>query len=146
MAGPLGDALAPRFAARGLAPGTYALVVWAGPFLPTVVEPVTLDGTTSPGLVTVELMRRGASVAGRVLTPTGAARANAASRSKPADATLTPADGAHAGRRRRGRALAPRGPAAAAATGARRRRPGARRPNDGLNLLEREERALDLVP
>ncbi len=42
-AGATGDATAPRFSIRGVAPGSYARVVWAGPFLPTVHEPATLD-------------------------------------------------------------------------------------------------------
>ncbi|MFO0933542.1 MAG: carboxypeptidase-like regulatory domain-containing protein [Planctomycetota bacterium] len=144
-AGALGDGPAPRFAARGLAPGTYALVLWAGPFLPTVVDPVTLDGTTSPGLVTVELMRRGASVAGRVLTPTGVARPGTRLSLRPEDPTLTlPAARtqavADAGGRWRIEGL-PAGRYTVLVD------VGQGPPSEhALNLLEREERALDLVP
>jgi hypothetical protein len=74
-AGPVGEATAPRFAVRGLVPGRYALVVWAGPFLPIVVEGIEIDGALSLSLVTLELSRRGASVAGRVLSPQGEPRA-----------------------------------------------------------------------
>lgn len=74
-AGPVGDATSPRFAVRGLAPGRYALVVWAGPFLPVVLEGVEVDGVVSRPLLTIEVSRRGASVAGRVLTPRGEPRA-----------------------------------------------------------------------
>lgn len=144
-AGAVGDAPAPRFAARGLAPGTWALVVWAGPFLPTVVDPVVLDGATSSGLVTVELMRRGASVAGRVLTPTGAPRAGTRLTLRPADATLTlPAARtgavADAGGRWRIEGL-PAGRYAVLVD------VGQGPPSEHtLNLLDREERAFDVVP
>lgn len=144
-AGSLGDAPAPRFAARGLAPGSYALVVWAGPFLPTVVDPVVLDGATSSGLVTVELMRRGASVAGRVLTPTGAPRPGTRLSLRPADTTLTlPAARTQtvsdAGGRWRIEGL-PAGRYAVLVD------VGQGPPSEhALNLLEREERSLDLVP
>lgn len=145
VAGPIGDGLAPRFAARGLAPGTYALVVWAGPFLPTVVDPVVLDGTTSPGLVTVELMRRGASVAGRVLTPTNQPRAGVEIVLRPGEATLAlPASRSRtvsdAGGRWRLEGLPPGRYAVVVDL-------GVGPPTElALNLLDREERAMDLVP
>lgn len=145
VAGPLGDGPASRFAARGLPPGTYAMVVWAGPFLPTVVDPVVLDGTTSPGLVTVELMRRGASVAGRVLTPTHAPRAGVRLALRPADATLVLPDArtravTDAGGRWRVEGL-PSGRYTVVVD------VGLGPPSEhALNLLDREERALDLVP
>jgi hypothetical protein len=69
-----GDADRPRFLARGLAPGTYGFVVWAGPFLPAVVEPVVLDGVRTHPVVGVELTRRGAAIAGRVLSADGTAQ------------------------------------------------------------------------
>lgn len=75
--GPAGFASAPRFAVRGLAPGRYALVVWAGPFLPIVHEGVEIDGAISQPLLTLEVSRRGSSVAGRVVTPVGEPRAGA---------------------------------------------------------------------
>jgi hypothetical protein len=79
-AGPVGDATSPRFAVRGLRPGRYELVVWAGPFLPVLVGGVELDGSVSRPLLTLEVSRRGASVAGRVLTPRGEPRAGASVR------------------------------------------------------------------
>jgi hypothetical protein len=143
--GPVGDATAPRFAVRGLEPGTWALVVWAGPFLPTVVEPLTLDGVASHPLWTVELMRRGASVAGRVQSPTKVARAGVRIALTPEDATL---------------ALPPSRTTSVADAGGRWRvegLPAGRytiRIDLGVgapvetfvNLLEREERSMDLVP
>lgn len=74
--GPSGVAAGPRFAAAGLSPGDWAIVVWAGPFLPAVHEPVRLDGKSCHPLVTVEVFRRGAAVAGRVLARSGAPRAD----------------------------------------------------------------------
>ncbi len=142
--GPSGDATAPRFAVRGLTPGTYALVVWAGPFLPMVVEPVTLDGTTSLPLLTLEVTRRGASVAGRVLDLRGDVRANASVRAKPEDASLRVPERrvtcrSDAGGRWRLEGLPPGRYVLVAETG--RDAPT----ETTVRLLEREERALDLV-
>lgn len=143
--GPSGEATSPRFAAQGLAPGRYALVVWGGPFLPTVVEGVVLDGATSAPLTTVELMRRGASVAGRVLTPTHLPRPGVALSVRPADPS----------------APAPRTATRAVSDAGGRWRieglPAGRYTlvvdvgmggvsEHALHLLEREERAMDLVP
>jgi hypothetical protein len=142
-AGALGDGPAPRFAARGLAPGTYALVVWAGPFLPTVVDPITLDGATSPGLVTVELMRRGASVAGGCSRPRRPADGRGCRPSCGPDAHVADARTqavADAGGRWRIEGL-PAGRYAVLVD------VGQGPPSEhALNLLEREERSLDLVP
>ena len=86
--GPSGDATGPRFAVRGLPAGTYALVVWAGPFLPTVIDPVVLDGALSHPLLTLEVSRRGASVAGRVVTSTRAPRSGVRVEAVPEDGSL----------------------------------------------------------
>ncbi len=83
-----GDASAPRFLARGFEPGSYAVLVWGGPFLPAVVEPVVVDGALGPALVTVELTRRGAAVAGRAPAPAGAPRVGAAVVASPVDGSL----------------------------------------------------------
>lgn len=144
-AGPVGDATAPRFAVRGLAPGRHALVVWAGPFLPVVVEGVELDGVVSRPLLTIEVSRRGSSVAGRVLTPRGEPRAGVVVTARPegsgfafpSSRTTYRTD---AGGRWRLEGL-PAGRYTVVAN------PGA----DGspiettLTLLEREERVMDLV-
>lgn len=82
-AGPVGEATAPRFAVRGLTPGRYALVVWAGPFLPIVHEGVEIDGSISLALVTLEVSLRGSSVAGRVLSRDGEPRAGALVTARP---------------------------------------------------------------
>lgn len=142
--GPSGDASSPRFSVRGLTPGTYALVVWAGPFLPMVVEPVTLDGTLSLPLLTVEVTRRGASMSGRVLDLRGAVRANASVHVKPEDASLRLPDRrvscrADAGGRWRLEGLPPGRYVLVAET-------GQDAPTETtVRLLEREERAVDLV-
>ena len=88
VAGPAGEAPSPRFAAGSLAAGTHALVFWAGPFLPTVADGIVLDGRTSHALLTVELTRRGSSVAGRVLYPAGEPRANASVAVRPEDSSV----------------------------------------------------------
>jgi hypothetical protein len=144
VVGATGEATAPRFSVRGLAPGAHALVVWAGPFLPTVHEPATLDGVTSHPLVTVELTRRGASVAGRVLSPTHAPRPGVVVTLRPEDARLAlPASRttsvADAGGRWRAEGL-PAGRYAILADA------GSGLTSESVvNLLEREERAMDLV-
>lgn len=141
--GPSGVATAPRFSARGLAPGSWALVVWGGPFLPAVVEPLVLDGRVSPTLVTVELARRGASVAGRVLSSANAPRPGARVTLRPEDPLLVlPAARAStlsdAGGRWRVEGVPPgRYVVVVDAAG-----PAAEQP---LHLLEREERSMDLV-
>lgn len=145
VAGPVGDATAPRFAVRGLSPGTWALVVWAGPFLPAVVDPVALDGATSAGLHTVELMRRGASVAGRVLTPTRVPRPGVRVTLRPEDASvpLPPARASSvtdAGGRWRVEGLLPGRYTVVVDAGA------GPPTEQTLSLLEREERSMDLVP
>jgi hypothetical protein len=144
VAGATGDATAPRFSVRGLAPGSYALVVWAGPFLPTVHEPVTLDGVTSHPLVTVELTRRGASVAGRVLTPTHAPRPGVIVTLRPEDRRLAlPASRttsvADAGGRWRVEGL-PAGRYAILSDAG-----SGTLSESVVNLVEREERSMDLV-
>ncbi len=142
--GPSGDAGSPRFAVRGLAPGSYALVVWAGPFLPVVHEPVILDGTTSLPLLTVEVTRRGASMAGRVVDLRGEVRANASVRVKAEDASLRLPERrvtcvADAGGRWRLEGLPPGRYVLVAQT-------AEDVPSETtVNLLEREERAVDLV-
>lgn len=142
--GPSGEAGTPRFAVRGLEPGTYALVVWAGPFLPMVVEPVTLDGVTSLPLLTVEVTRRGASMSGRVVDLRGEARANAWVRVKPEDVSLRLPERrvscrADAGGRWRLEGLPPGRYVLVAET-------VQHAPTETtVNLLEREERAVDLV-
>jgi len=142
--GPSGDAGAPRFAVRGLLPGTYALVVWGGPFLPMVLEPVTLDGVTSLPLLTVEVTRRGGSMSGRVLGLRGDARANAWVRVKPEDVSMRLPERrvscrADAGGRWRLEGLPPGRYVLVAET-------AQDAPTETtVNLLEREERAVDLV-
>ncbi len=86
--GPSGEAAGPRFAVSGLAPGAYALVVWAGPFLPAVFEPLRLDGRSCHPLVTIEVFRRGAAVAGRVLDAEGKPRSRAAVSVRPESTAL----------------------------------------------------------
>ena len=145
VAGPSGDATAPRFAVRGLPAGTYALVVWAGPFLPAVLDPVVLDGRVSHALLTLEVSRRGASVAGRVRAQGGAPRAGVRVQAIPEDASMRlPAERtvarSDAGGRYRieglppGRYLLKTDAELGAPT------------ETSLNLLDREERALDLLP
>jgi len=144
-AGPIGDATSPRFAVRGLEPGRYALVVWAGPFLPVVLEGVEVDGVVSRPLLTIEVSRRGSSVAGRALTPRGEPRTGVLVTVRPEGSGFSfPSSRAtyrtDAGGRWRLEGL-PAGRytvltdagAAAAATEAT------------LTLLEREERVMDLV-
>ena len=135
-----GEASAPRFLVRGLSPGTYGFVVWAGAFLPAVVEDVTLDGTRSHPLVTIELTRRGAAVAGRVLSADGAARVGVQVVAKREDERLrVPArrlsSRSDAGGRYRIEGL-PAGRYALSVEGS---------PSEtAVTLVEREERALDL--
>lgn len=143
VGGPTGDATTPRFCARGLAPGTWTLVVWGGPFLPTVAETVVLDGRRSAGLVTVELARRGASVAGRVLTSAGAPRPGATVSLRPEDASLSlpPARGtsvADGGGRWRIEGVPPGRYTVVVDAGG----PAS---EQAIHLLDREERAADLV-
>jgi hypothetical protein len=141
--GPFGTATVPRFAVRGLAPGTWALVVWGGPFLPAVAEPIVLDGRTTPPLVTVEVSRRGASVAGRVLSPAGQPRSGARVEARPRDASLglqslRTVCTSDAGGRWRLEGLPPgRYDLIADA--------GGTTTETALSLLDREERAADLV-
>jgi hypothetical protein len=86
--GPSGEGTGARFAARGLEPGEYAVLVWGGPFLPAVVEPVVLDGRRAPALVSIEISRRGAAVAGRVLSGAAAPRAGVTVVATPIDGSL----------------------------------------------------------
>ena len=142
-AGPSGEAHTPRFFARGLAAGTHAVIVWAGPFLPTVVDGIVLDGITSHELVTVELTRRGASIGGRVVDPAGAPRPSAtvtaiaedaATRVPPGRATST----SDAGGRYRIEGLPPGRYVLTVETADRAKT------ETTVHLLAREERALDL--
>jgi len=142
--GPSGDATGPRFAVRGLPAGTYALVVWAGPFLPSVIDPVVLDGVLSHPLLTLEVSRRGASVAGRVVTSARAPRAGVRVEAVPEDARLRIPSRrtvcvSDAGGRYRVEGLPPGRYVL--------RTDGASGPpvETVLNLSEREERALELV-
>lgn len=145
LPGPGGEATAPRFAARGLAPGRYALVVWGGPFLPTVVEGVVLDGSVSAPLTTVELMRRGASVAGRVYTPTKVPRPGVALSVRPADPdTPAPRTATRAVTDAGGRWRIEGLPAGRYTLVVDVGLGGVS--EHALQLLEREERAMDLVP
>ena len=143
-AGPSGEAPAPRFAVRGLSAGEHSVVVWAGPFLPAVVDGIVLDGSTSHPLVTVELTRRGASVAGRVVDPAGGPRSGAVVSVRPEDAVVR---------------LPPRRASSTSDAGGRYRIEGlppgrylvtvesgvSPTTESTVNLLPREERALDVA-
>lgn len=143
--GPSGEATAPRFAVRGLAPGRHVLVVWAGPFLPIVHEGVEVDGSTSLPLVTLELSRRGASVAGRVLNALGQPRPGARVEARPAGGGIalrerrTTCD-CDAGGRWRIEGLPPGRYTLVVSV-----EDGAAPSETTTSLLEREERAMDLV-
>jgi hypothetical protein len=144
-AGPVGDATAPRFAVRGLTPGRYALVVWAGPFLPVVIEGVEVDGVVSRPLLTIEVSRRGSSVAGRVVTPRGEPRAGVLVTVRAEGSGFAFPDSratyrTDAGGRWRLEGL-PAGRYSVRADAG----PGAPPTEAALTLLEREERVMDLV-
>lgn len=143
--GPSGEATAPRFAVRGLAPGRHVLVVWAGPFLPIVHEGVEVDGSMSLPLVTLELSRRGASVAGRVLNALGQPRPGARVQARLAGGGIalperrTTCD-CDAGGRWRVEGLPPGRYTLVVSV-----EDGAAPSETTTSLLEREERAMDLV-
>ncbi len=144
-AGPIGDATSPRFAVRGLAPGRYALVVWAGPFLPVVLEGVELDGVVSKPLQTIEVSRRGSSVAGRALTPRGEPRSGVLVTARPEGSGFTLPARRTTYRTDAGGRWRLEGLPAGRYTVLVDAGPGAPPIEDALTLLEREERVMDLV-
>lgn len=144
-AGPVGEASAPRFAVRGLVPGFYALVVWAGPFLPIVIEGVEIDGVLSLALVTVELSQRGSSVAGRLLSPLGEARVGIVVTARFDDTGITLPVGRTTSRTDAGGRWRIEGIPAGRYTLMADVGGGAPLFEAATTLLEREERAMDLV-